>query len=61
MKKFFTVTAALSLAACLAAPVLRFMGLIPESEFRLAFLLASLAWFIAATMRVSWKNASPPE
>ncbi|MDH4198235.1 MAG: hypothetical protein OEW05_12540 [Candidatus Aminicenantes bacterium] len=56
MKKFYTVTAALSLAACLAAPVLRFLNLLADREFRLSFLLASLAWFIAATIRVSWKT-----
>jgi hypothetical protein len=56
MKRYFTITAALSLAACLAAPVLRFLDLLSESGFRLAFLLASLAWFIAATVRVSWKR-----
>ena len=56
MKKYFTIMAVLSLVACLVAPVLRFLDLVSESGFRLAFLLASLAWFIAATVRVSWKK-----
>ena len=56
MKKYFTIMAVLSLVACLAAPVLRFLDLVSESGFRLAFLLASLAWFIAATVRVTWKR-----
>ena len=56
MKKYFTIMAVLSLVACLAAPVLRFLDLLSESGFRLAFLLASLAWFIAATVWVTWKR-----
>jgi len=56
MKRYYTITAALSLVACLAAPVLRFLGLLTERGFQLAFLLASLAWFIAATMRVTCKS-----
>ena len=60
MKRYFTITAVLSLVACLAAPVLRFLDLLSERSFRLAFLLASLAWFIAATIRVTWKTERPP-
>ena len=58
MKKFYTVTAVLSLVACLAAPILRFLNLLSDRDFQLAFLLASLAWFIAATIRVSWKTGA---
>ena len=55
MIRFYTATAALSLAACLAAPVLRFMNLLSDRDFQVSFLLASLAWFIAAAVRVSRK------
>jgi uncharacterized SAM-binding protein YcdF (DUF218 family) len=43
--------ALLSLAICLAAPVLFFLGRLSEERYKLAFLLASIAWFILATGR----------
>lgn len=39
-----------SLAACLAAAVLYFYGRLPTQSFRLVFLLASIAWFVFATL-----------
>lgn len=40
----------LSLAMCLVAPALFFAGKISERNYRLAFLLTSIAWFIFATL-----------
>jgi hypothetical protein len=45
--------ALLSLGACLAAPVLFFLGRITEGSFKTAFLVASVAWFVFAVARGS--------
>lgn len=37
--------AVLSLAACLAAPILHWLGFITEASFKTAFLAASACWF----------------
>jgi hypothetical protein len=43
--------ALLSLAVCLAAPVLFFLGRITEGSYKTAFLVASIAWFVFAIAR----------
>lgn len=43
--------AVLSLAGCLAAPVLYFLGRISESGYKTGFLAASVAWFVFAIAR----------
>jgi len=45
--------AALSIALCLAFPVLAFLGKMPEEAYKFGFFCASAAWFIFATLRVS--------
>ncbi len=40
-----------SLALCLAAALLYFLGRLPEAKYKTAFLLASIAWFVLATGR----------
>jgi hypothetical protein len=51
--------AVLSLAACLAAPVLFFLGRITEGSYKTAFLVASIAWFVFAVARgASGKKSS---
>jgi hypothetical protein len=45
------VLALLSLAVCLAAPVLFFAGRISEPDYKTAFLAGSIAWFVFA---VAW-------
>lgn len=42
--------AALSLAACLGSPLAYFLGALEAGAFRLLFALASLGWFVAATI-----------
>jgi hypothetical protein len=46
--------AMVSLAVCLAAPVLFFLGRIAERTYKTGFLLASIAWFLLAT---AWATA----
>ncbi len=43
--------ALLSLAACLAAPVLYFLGRITEASYKTAFLVASIGYFVFAVGR----------
>lgn len=59
MKTLTAVTAILSLALCLAVPVLFFLGLLPQSSYRLALLLASLGWFFLATTWASYRKKTP--
>jgi hypothetical protein len=40
----------LSLAVCLLASILFFLGKLTEENYKLAFLIASLAWFIFAAL-----------
>jgi len=42
--------AALSLLACLAAPIGYFAGALGEESYRRLFATASLVWFVAATI-----------
>ena len=58
MKTFLGAASILSLALCLAAPVLFFAGILPEASYKLALLLASLGWFFLATTWVSHKKKS---
>ncbi len=43
--------ALLSLGACLAAPILFFLGRISEAGYKTAFLVASIGWFVFAIAR----------
>ncbi|HVP91647.1 MAG TPA: hypothetical protein VMS75_10585 [Terriglobales bacterium] len=59
MKTFLGAASILSLALCLAAPVLFFAGILPEADYKLALLLASLGWFFLATAWAAyWKKSS---
>lgn len=42
-----------SLAACLGAPILHFLGKLSSSHSKLVFLAASVGWFIFATLWTS--------
>jgi hypothetical protein len=54
IKKTITgLLALLSLAVCLAAPVLYFLGRVPERTYKTAFLIASIGWFVFAVARGS--------
>jgi hypothetical protein len=44
----------ISLAVCLAAPVLYFLGSWSEARFKLILLIASAGWFVFATL---WSGA----
>jgi hypothetical protein len=43
--------AVLSLCACLASPVLFFLGRVSERGFKTSFLAASIGWFVFAIVR----------
>jgi len=51
LKNLMGGLALLSLAVCLAAPVLHFLGRISEGSFKTTFLVASIAWFVFAAGR----------
>lgn len=51
LKGLFGALALLSLAACLAFPILYFLGRISERGYKTGFLIASIAWFVFATWR----------
>jgi hypothetical protein len=57
MKTLLAVLSLLSLAICLAAPILFFAGYLPESGFKLVLLLASVAWFLLATSWSSYRKS----
>jgi hypothetical protein len=50
-KRWLWVLSMVSLAACLAAPILRFMGKLSSGSTNLIFLGASVGWFVFATLR----------
>jgi hypothetical protein len=50
VKTLLAVAAVLSLAVCLASPVLFFLGKLSEAGFKLALVPASLAWFVLAAL-----------
>jgi hypothetical protein len=56
MKMLLAVASLASLALCLAAPVLFFLGVLPEASFKLALLFASLGWFFLATSWASFRK-----
>lgn len=47
---FYAFVSLLSLAVCLLAPLLFFLGKFTEENYKLVFLIASIAWFIFATL-----------
>ncbi|MGZ4887171.1 MAG: hypothetical protein ACXVI6_03925 [Candidatus Aminicenantales bacterium] len=58
MKTLLAVSSLLSLLLCLAAPVLFFLGVLPEASYKLALFLASLGWFFLATSWASYRKKS---
>ena len=60
MKILLAILALLSLLLCLAAPLLFFLGILPEASYKLALLLASLGWFFLATSWASWRAKKLP-
>jgi hypothetical protein len=46
----YALVSLLSLTVCLLAAVLYFLGKFTEHNYKLVFLIASLAWFIFATL-----------
>ncbi len=46
--------ALVSLGVCLAAPILFFLGRVPERAYKTGFLVATAAWFLLAT---AWASA----
>ncbi len=60
---YFKVSSIVALVLCLALPFLRFFRLMDEDIYKIAFLLSSAAWFIAATFwaaRRGGEKAGPP-
>ncbi len=55
LKSLAAVIAGLSLLACLGMPFLYFRGAMAESMFQWLFAVASIAWFVGATMFASQK------
>ena len=51
LKHIMGVLAILSLVACLAAPILFFLGRVSEGTYKTAFLVASIGWFVFAIAR----------
>ncbi len=49
-KIIYAFVSLLSLAACILSPLLYFLGKLTEENYKLVFLIASLAWFIFATL-----------
>jgi len=48
-KKWLPALSLISLAVCLAAPIMRFLGKISSESYKLVFLAASIGWFVFAT------------
>jgi len=49
-KKWMSALSLVSLAGCLAAPVLHFLGKLGSDAYKLIFLAASVGWFVFATL-----------
>ncbi len=49
-KKWLPALSLVSLAACLAAPVMHFLGKLSSEGYKLVFLAASIGWFVFATL-----------
>lgn len=60
MKTVLALASLLSLVLCLAAPVLFFLGILPEASYKLALLLASLGWFFLATSWAGYGTKKSP-
>jgi hypothetical protein len=60
MKILLAIVSILSLLLCLAAPLLFFLGVLPEASYKLALLLASLGWFFLATSWASFRTKKSP-
>ncbi len=50
IKPIASVVALVSLAACLVAPVMYFVGWVEIDSYKTIFLIASLVWFVAAAV-----------
>ena len=50
IKPIASVVALVSLAACLVAPVMYFAGRVEIDSYKAVFLIASIAWFVAAAV-----------
>lgn len=53
-RKWLGLGSILSLVVCLGAPALYFLGLVSQSRYKLVLVIASLGWFIFATL---WAGA----
>jgi hypothetical protein len=52
-RKGWAALSLFSLAGCLAAPVLHFLGKLGSGSYKLVFLAASAGWFVFATLWAS--------
>jgi len=50
IKPIASVVALVSLAACLVAPVMYFVGRVEIDSYKTVFLIASIAWFVAVAV-----------
>jgi len=57
MRKVLFVLSALSLVACLAAPLAHFCGCLGFAEYKQVLGIATVAWFVFATL---WVRRRPP-
>jgi len=48
--KLYTAVAGTSLILCVIAPVLRFRGTLGQDSYEWLFSIASLGWFVGATL-----------
>lgn len=51
-RKIYGLLSLVSLALCLVFPIVHFLGKIQSGRFKTGFLLASIAWFVFATLWV---------
>jgi putative SOS response-associated peptidase YedK len=47
---FFVFLSLVSLCLCLVAPFIYFLGIVKEGSYKWIFFLASLSWFVFATL-----------
>ena len=55
-KMVLSSLAGISLLCCLASPLLFFWGMVSEKDYKGIFLLASIFWFLFATLRALIKQ-----
>jgi uncharacterized membrane protein (GlpM family) len=55
-KTILSSLAGISLLCCLASPLFYFLGKLSEKNYRWIFLLASISWFLFATLRISLRK-----